>query len=107
MSVMPTSNYVAKNGFRNGMAVGIDLTHQQEATLEECMLKSQDNYSVLGNNCGSPIQNCLKQVGIDTSNQTLPVSLGNRLLDIGIINGITEYPASHPSSRWRSAPWTR
>ena len=107
MSVMPTSNYVAKNGFRNGMAVGIDLTHQQEATLEECMLKSQDNYSVWGNNCGSPIQNCLKQVGIDTSNQTLPVSLGNRLLDIGIINGITEYPASHPSSRWRSAPWTR
>lgn len=70
------------------------------------MSKSQGSYSATGNNCGSPIQNCLKQVGIDTGSQTLPVSLGNRLLDMGIVNGIKEYPASRPGGG-RSAPWAR
>ena len=106
MSVMPTSDYIARNGFRNGMAVGINLTPQQEAAVNACMSKPQGSYSVSGNNCGSPIQNCLKQVGIDTGNQTLPVSLGNRLLDMDVGNSFTEYPVSRPSNGW-SAPWAR
>ena len=79
---------------------------QQEAAVQACMSKSQGSYSATGNNCGSPIQNCLKQAGIDTGNQTLPVSLGNRLLDMGIVNGVKEYPASRPAGGW-SAPWAR
>jgi len=106
MSVMPTTDYVARNGFRNGTAVGLKLPPQQEAALQACMSNSQGSYSVIGNNCGSPIQNCLKQVGVDTGNQTLPVSLGNRLLDMGNIDRIVEYPASRAGSG-RSAPWAK
>jgi hypothetical protein len=106
MNVSPTSDYVARNGFRNGTALGINLNSQQEAAVQACMAKSQGEYSATKNNCGSPIQNCLKQVGIDTGNQTLPVSLGNKLLDMGIVNGMTEYPASRPADGW-SSPWAR
>jgi RHS repeat-associated protein len=106
MSVLPTANYLAKNGFRDGMGLGIPLTPQQEEAIKACLSKPRGDYSVTSNNCGTPIQDCLKQVGIDTGNQTLPVSLGNRLLDMGRVNGIKDYPASRPGNG-RSAPWAR
>jgi uncharacterized protein RhaS with RHS repeats len=106
MSTLPTADYLAKNGFRDGVGLGIVLTPQQEEAIKACLSKPQGDYSVTGNNCGTPVQSCLKQVGIDTGNQTLPVSLGNRLLDLGVVNGIKEYPASRPG-KGRSGPWAR
>ena len=106
MTTLPTSEYLEKNGFRDGMAVGIDLTPQQEQDVKVCLSSDQGSYSVTQNNCGSPIQNCLQKIGIDTNNQLLPVSLGNRLLDMGVVNGIKEYPASRPASG-KSAPWAK
>jgi hypothetical protein len=106
MSTLATADYLAKNGFRDGMGLGIALTPGQEEAVKACLLKPQGDYSVIGNNCGTPIQNCLRQVGVDTGNQTLPVSLGNRLIDLGVVNGIRDYPASRPGTG-RSAPWAR
>jgi uncharacterized protein RhaS with RHS repeats len=106
MAVMPSSSYVSKNGFRDGTAVTLNITPQQEALLQACLSKSKGQYSATGNNCGSPIQNCLQSLGINTGNQTLPVSLGNKLLDMGIVNGAQNYPASRPATGW-SAPWAR
>ena len=87
MSVLPTADYAAKNDFRNGMELFLNITPLQEAILQACLSKSQGGYSAVGNSCGTPVQNCFKAIGIVTGNQTLPVSLGNRLLDMGIVNG--------------------
>ena len=106
MTVMPTSDYAQKNGFREGMEVMLKLTPQQEASLKSCLSKAQGSYSSVSNNCGSPVQNCLKDAGIDTGNQTLPVSLGNKLIDMGLVNGAKDYPASRPANGW-SAPWAK
>jgi hypothetical protein len=106
MTVIPTKDYLGKNAFRDGMAVFLNITPQQEATLQACLSKDQGSYSATSNNCGSPVQSCLKSLGIDTKIQTLPASLGNKLLDMGITNGATSYPASKPATGW-SAPWAR
>jgi hypothetical protein len=106
MKVMPTSIYANKNGFRDGMEVMLNLNPQQEASLKSCLSQPQGKYNVANNNCGSPVQDCLKSVGINTESQLLPVSLGNKLLDMGITNGIKEYSASRPSGGL-SAPWAR
>ena len=44
--------------------------------------------------------------GIDTGNQKMLVSLGNKLLDMPIFKGAHSYPAGTPS-KGRSAPWER
>lgn len=103
---MPTQDYLARNGFRDGQAASLNLTPQQETSLQASLSKSQGSYSAATNNCGSPVQNCLQGLGIDTGNQTLPVSLGNKLLNMGVVNGAQSYPASRPASGW-SAPWAR
>jgi len=66
----------------------------------------QGKYNALTNNCGTPVQSCLKTQGIDTGNQALPVSLGNQLLNMGVINGVQNYPATRPADG-SSAPWAR
>lgn len=106
MTVIPTSDYAAKNGFRSGMEVMLKLNPNQEAALKSCLSKSQGDYNAVNNNCGSPVQRCLKDAGIDTGNKMLPVSLGNQLIDMGLVNGATDYPASRPASGG-SAPWAR
>lgn len=106
MTVMPTKDYLEKNAFRDGTGVFLGITPQQEAALQACLAKDHGSYSATSNNCGSPVQSCLKDLGIDTNGQTLPASLGNKLLDLGITNGVTSYPASKPAKGW-SAPWAR
>jgi hypothetical protein len=106
MSTGSYSEYNAKNSFRDGMVVLIDLTPRQEAKLKACLGKDQGSYSATSNNCGSPVQNCLKDLGINTDNQILPVNLGNKLIDISITNGAVEHPATSPTSGV-NAPWAR
>jgi len=52
----------------------------------------------------SPVQRCLKELGIDTGNQILPVSLGNKLLDMPLANRANNYPSSNPA-QGVNAPW--
>ncbi|HEY8034169.1 MAG TPA: RHS repeat-associated core domain-containing protein [Methylobacter sp.] len=106
MSELPTSDYVSKNGFRDGAGVKLNINPQQEKSLQACLSSPQGKYNALTNNCGTPVQSCLKTQGIDTGNQTLPVSLGNQLLDMGIANGVQNYPATRPADG-SSAPWAR
>jgi hypothetical protein len=106
MSTMPTSNYLDKNSFREGMGQIINLTPDQEEKVKACLSQGQGDYSATSNNCGTPIQRCLKDVGIDTGDKMLPVDLGNRLLDLGVSKGSVEHPATNPASGW-SAPWAR
>lgn len=106
MTVIPAKDYLEKNAFRDGMGLSLGISPQQEAALQACLSKDQGSYSAISNNCGSPVQSCLKELGIDTKNKTLPASLGNKLLDLGITNGVTSHPASKPAKGW-SAPWAR
>jgi RHS repeat-associated protein len=106
MSIMLTSDYLSRNAFRDGVAAMLNLTLQQEAALMLCLAKPQGKYSATKNNCGSPVQRCLQNLGINTGNQMLPVSLGNMLLDLGIVSGFQMFPASRPSDGG-SAPWAR
>jgi len=106
MTTLPTKEYLEKNNFRDGVEVKLKLTPQQEAALQQCLSKSQGDYSSTSNNCGSPVQRCLKELGIDTDNQRLPVSLGNKLLDMPVANGVNDYPASKPANGV-NAPWAR
>lgn len=106
MTIIPTEEYLAKNTFRDGMEVTLNLSPHQEDVLQTSLSLPQGNYSVTGNNCGSPLQRGLKALGIDTGNQMLPVSLGNKLLDMQITNGVQDHPASAPSNGV-NAPWAR
>ena len=106
MVILPTPDYLSKNSFRDGTGVKLNINPQQEKSIQVCLSKPQGNYSTLTNNCGTPIQSCLKDQGLDTGNQTLPVSLGNQLLDMGIVNGVQNYPATTPANG-SSAPWAR
>ncbi|WP_198159255.1 RHS repeat-associated core domain-containing protein, partial [Methylomonas lenta] len=106
MTILPTSDYLSKNSFRDGTGVTLNINSQQEKSLQACLSKPQGDYSALTNNCGTPVQSCLKDQGIDTGNQTLPVSLGNKLLDMGIVNGVHNSPATTPANG-SSAPWAR
>jgi len=106
MTIMPTTDYVKKNSFRDGMEVLIKLTPDQEAALGRCLSAPREKYNFAKNNCGTPVQDCLKQLGIDTGNQTMPVSLGNKLIDMPINDGWKEYTPINPS-KGGSAPWAR
>lgn len=106
MAILPTPDYLSKNSFRDGTGVKLNINPQQEKSIQACLSKPQGNYNALTNNCGTPIQSCLKDQGVDTGNQTLPVSLGNQLLDMGIVNGVQNYPATTPANG-SSAPWAR
>ena len=100
------TDYYKKNNFRDGQGVVIPLTPMQEIKLLGCMRTDHGGYDATKNNCGSPIQDCLKELGIDTENQVLPVNLGDKLLDIGIPDKSSQHPASSPSNGL-NAPWAR
>ena len=88
------------------MGLTISLASWQEERLKACLANDYGSYGSLTNNCASPVQDCLKELGIDTENQTLPVNLGNKLLDLGVTTGTTHHPATSPESG-TSAPWAR
>ena len=77
------SNYYAKNNFRDGLGVLVPLTPDQEKKVEACMKKDRGSYDPISNNCGSPIQDCLKESGIDSGDQMFPANVGMSLLDQG------------------------
>jgi hypothetical protein len=118
MSILPQADYLAKNGFRDGTEVNLNLTPQQETNLAACLAKPQGNYKAATNNCGTPIQRCLAEVGVKdfyasgkstigiNGRHVLPVDLGNSLLSSGSFGGTTYYPAIRPADGF-SAPWAR
>ena len=104
MAVLPTFDYLGKNSFRSGVENTIKLTPMHEQDLKNFLSGPQGKYSPITNNCASPIQRGLKSLGIDTGGQILPVSLGNKLLDMGVTSGSQEFQAMSPATG-TSAPW--
>ncbi|KAG9572255.1 hypothetical protein KCV01_g19154, partial [Aureobasidium melanogenum] len=105
MTTIPSIDYNQKNGFRHGTEMQLNLTTAQEVALQNYLMGPQGRYDILMNNCGSPVQRELMWLGLDTHGQILPVSLGNQLLDMDIVNGVTEHPANRPGGG--GAPWAR
>jgi hypothetical protein len=106
MSTMQTSDYLNRNSFRDGVGAELNLTPDQEARLQACMAGNQGDYGKVTNNCTSPIQRCLKDLGIDLGWNMLPVSLGNSLMDSGLVTKYNFYPATTPATG-SSAPWAK
>ena len=118
MSITHENDYLARNNFRDGTAVNLELSPSQEGYLALCLTRSQGKYNVATNNCGTPIQRCLAEVGVNdfynTGESTLginnrhvfPSDLGSGLLSSKTFKGMTYYPATHPSNGVR-APWAR
>jgi len=106
MTIELTSKYLSRNAFRSGVGAKLNLNTKQEGLLQSCMSKSR-SYSTLTNNCGTPIQDCLKDIGYDLGWNLLPVSVGNSLLDYpGLVTGFDFYSATQPATG-TSAPWAR
>jgi RHS repeat-associated protein len=111
MTIEPVQDYISRNTeFRSGIGPVLDLSADQEAAVENCLRQPQGNYNPFTNNCGSPIQRCLGQIGFPVRGRTLPVDLGNDLLDSGRVKGIADYPGPGlwPWPAWkRHAPWSK
>lgn len=115
------STYIDNNrNFRSGTGVKISMTPDQENRFEECLKKHDGKYNIFTNNCGTPPQKCLREVGINdfydptqtaigvNENHVFPVDLGNGLLSSGAVKGTSEYPAKTPATtmeRLKRAPW--
>lgn len=107
MTVTPTSDYLSRNSFRDGVGQVLNLTPEQESRLQACLAGNQGSYSSTGNNCGSPLQRCLNQLQLGTTfSNLLPVSLGNSLMDSGLVTQYNFYYPTRPA-QGSSAPWAR
>lgn len=106
MTVMSTAAYNELNGFREGMELQLNLTDSQEAALQAYLSRYRVPYDPAYNNCATPVQRGLAQSGIDTGHQMLPVSLGNQLIDMGLVKGVVDHPPTR-SATGSSAPWAR
>ncbi|GGW47573.1 hypothetical protein GCM10007158_05750 [Vreelandella hamiltonii] len=106
MSILPTEVYLGNNSFRSGVGTTLNLSSEQESQLQSCMSNFNDSYNALKNNCGAPIQNCLRELGHDLGGNLLPVSLGNSLLDSELAKEVEFYPQTIPATG-TSAPWAK
>jgi RHS repeat-associated protein len=115
------ASYIDKNrDFRSGIGVKIKMTQDQENRFEACLKRHGGSYNLGTNNCGTPSQNCLREVGINdfynyrdatlgiNGNYVFPVDLGNGLLSSPSAGPAINYPAKNEPSvleRLTRAPW--
>ena len=72
--------YAAKQNFRSGVGLVLDLTEEQEKKLVACYNRKRSNYNFLINNCGDPHEECLQEaLGKRITFSMRPVSIGNEL----------------------------
>lgn len=97
------------------LSVDIDLTYvglevRAEALADSALADFMNNYdgdyNPITNNCTAPIQQGLQQVGVNIGNSILPVSVGNAILNSGVVNGFTFQTPSQPATG-SSAPWAK
>ncbi|MHA6889851.1 RHS repeat-associated core domain-containing protein [Ralstonia pseudosolanacearum] len=94
--------------FRGGTGVILNLTPEQEAAFAACMRKARGAYNAISNNCGTPPQECLKSVGADIGNSTLPSIVLDNLKASPFAIGNIIYPDPRgPSSSFAKSPWWR
>ena len=106
LTIEPTTDYLARNNFRNGVGEVLDLSPAQQKAFEKCLKENKEKYNSLTNNCQDPPENCLRNLGIDLGSDLLPVSFGESLLDLGIVDYVNFYEPTNPAAGW-NAPWAK
>ena len=118
-----TPSYIQDQApFRPGIGVDLRMTAQQENLFEQCLNEHSGDYDALTNNCGTPIQKCLREVGIEdffeNGNTTLAIN-GNHVLPNDFLNGLlssksfestNNYEQTSPTSLkdvLTRAPWAK
>jgi RHS repeat-associated protein len=81
-----------QQSFRGGVGYQLDLTPLQEAQLAMCLENSNDPYQLTANNCGGPIQRCLRKVGLDLDFSIFPGSLEDELANAPYTKSVKPYP---------------
>jgi RHS repeat-associated protein len=77
MDIKPATSYIARQGFRWGFGLELNLTRGQEQLLEEHLRGYASEYSIPANACTAPIRNGLENLGYDfTYGRVDPVGLG-------------------------------
>ncbi|MCY1047444.1 hypothetical protein OV208_39465 [Corallococcus sp. bb12-1] len=111
MTVNAFSDYLGKNGFRNGTGVVLPLTPQQEADFEASLVafgkaNGPKDYNFLSKNCTHPSQEALgAATGWALSgHSTSPFDYATTLILGGMMSGNNHYPASVPPTG-STAPW--
>ena len=90
--VRQASQYLDLNTlFRSGTGYVLPLSTLQETALKNSFINSQSGYNFLTNNCGTPVQNGLSNIGVNLGNNLFPSSIGNAL---GNVPGSSTVP--HP-----------
>jgi len=77
-----STNYVSSQlNLRTGIKHTIELTPQQESKQSACLARPQGEYSAINNNCGTPLQNCMREIGkeLQPVNMILPESINHLL----------------------------
>jgi RHS repeat-associated protein len=66
---------------RNAIVHHLPLSESQEKALANCLAKDQGKYNGVSNNCGSPLQNCMRNIGMPLSafNAIFPETLNMML----------------------------
>ena len=93
MAIMPSSDYVGRNGFRDGHGYILNLSPEAEGQLRASLSASPGKYSSGGNNCTTPVQ-----LGLWGGTYTyLPRGLEHHLQASGLVIGETSYQAPSPA----------
>jgi RHS repeat-associated protein len=86
------SAYIARQQeFRGGTGYVLDLSFEQEEKIAECLKSAGGQYSATSNNCGTSIQQCLRNAGVPVGQSTLPINIGRKLADLPNLNGTKRY----------------
>jgi hypothetical protein len=96
MTIESNRKYLERNSFREGGGVSLALTADQEKSFEACMKGNHGGYNAVGNNCGDPVEKCLKGVGLSVGGTISPGALGLSLLKSGHVIYGQRYPATQP-----------
>jgi RHS repeat-associated protein len=115
--------YIDTNtNFRTGVGVVIPLTTALENKFEACLQNHGGKYNIFTNNCATPSQKCLREIGINdfyktgsgntslgiNGNHDFPVDLGNGLLNSDSASSVHDYPVKTEPTTWdrlKRAPW--
>lgn len=99
MKTSPTTDYIKSHAFREGRGLIIDLESWEEKALEDFLAKHGGSYNIFTNNCGTPVQKGLQQLGRRSPkmNSVVPTGLAKSLSDLAI--GQTYYPGTDPVNR--------
>ncbi|MBF0526565.1 MAG: RHS repeat-associated core domain-containing protein [Deltaproteobacteria bacterium] len=94
LDVRPIDDYMNLNNFRSGVGAVLDLTPEQEAILKNAV-ENPGDYRRIGNNCANPVQNGLRDAGVDIGTSVFPISFLADLMNSGCVTKYNFYPAKN------------